>query len=106
ISGVDDVHVFISSGENVRLPCNNALHDCKSTTWSYNNRFNHSSAVELIKSGIKKKNTESHERLSLGSDCSLNIKNITKDDYGHYTCLQYLNGQQGDDARVYLHVLH
>jgi len=23
--------VFISSGENVRLPCNNALSDCKST---------------------------------------------------------------------------
>ncbi|KAL1279418.1 hypothetical protein QQF64_026091, partial [Cirrhinus molitorella] len=105
ISGVDDDHVFISSGENVHLPCNNALHDCKSTTWNYN-RFNNS-AVELINSGIKKKNTESHERLSLGSDCSLNIKNITKEDSGYYTCRQYVNEQQqGDGARVYLHVLH
>ncbi|XP_073691581.1 uncharacterized protein [Garra rufa] len=104
-SGVDDAHVFISSGENVHLPCYNALHDCKSTVWIYNNR--HSATVELIALGIKKKDTERHERLSLGSDCSLNIKNITKDDYGLYTCRQYVNGQQqGTDTFVYLHVLH
>uniref|UniRef100_A0A8C1QSG1 Uncharacterized LOC109073792 n=1 Tax=Cyprinus carpio TaxID=7962 RepID=A0A8C1QSG1_CYPCA len=107
LSEVDDVHVFISSGENVRLSCNNALHDCKSTTWIYN-RFRYSSAVELINKGIKKKDTESYERLSLGSDCSLNIKNITKDDYGSYICQQWtVNGQKlRTDARVYLHVLH
>ncbi|XP_042575417.1 uncharacterized protein LOC109073792 [Cyprinus carpio] len=106
LSGVDDVHVFISSGENVRLSCNNALHDCKSTAWIYN-RFSHSETVELIAGGIKKTDTESYERLSLGSDCSLNIKNIIKEDYGSYTCRQYVNDQQqGTDARVYLHVLH
>uniref|UniRef100_A0A8C1IM43 Ig-like domain-containing protein n=1 Tax=Cyprinus carpio TaxID=7962 RepID=A0A8C1IM43_CYPCA len=106
LSGVDDVHVFISSGENVHLPCNNALHDCKSTTWIYN-RFSHSETVKLIRLGIKKTDTESYERLSLGSDCSLNIKNISKEDYGLYICRQYVNDQQqGTDARVYLHVLH
>uniref|UniRef100_A0A8C2BB12 Ig-like domain-containing protein n=1 Tax=Cyprinus carpio TaxID=7962 RepID=A0A8C2BB12_CYPCA len=106
LSGVDETHVFISSGENVCLSCNNALHDCKSTAWIYN-RFRDSATVELIALGIKKKDTESHERLSLGSDCSLNIKNITKEDYGSYTCRQYVNDQQqGTDARVYLHVLH
>ncbi|KAI2666771.1 Obscurin [Labeo rohita] len=105
-SGVDDAQVFISSGENVHLPCNNALHDCKSTYWIYN-RFRHSAAVELIAGGIKKKDIERHERLSLGSDCSLNIKNITKEDYGFYSCRQYVNDkQQGTDAPVYLHVLH
>ncbi|KAL0199218.1 hypothetical protein M9458_007758, partial [Cirrhinus mrigala] len=61
--GVDDPHVFISSGENVHLPCNNALHDCKSTTWNYEKN---SSTVELIALGIKKKDIERHERLSLG----------------------------------------
>uniref|UniRef100_A0A8C1DKD2 Ig-like domain-containing protein n=1 Tax=Cyprinus carpio carpio TaxID=630221 RepID=A0A8C1DKD2_CYPCA len=109
-SGVDDTHVFISSGENVRLPCNNALHDCNSTTWIYN-RFTHSAAVELIGLGIKKTDTERHERLSLGSDCSLNIKNVTKEDYGSYSCQQWMGlqgqqKQQGADARVFLHVLH
>ncbi|XP_073702522.1 obscurin-like [Garra rufa] len=106
-SGEDYAHKFISSGENVYLPCNNALPDCKSTTWIYENRFRHIAAVELIYSGIKKKDTERHERLSLGCDCSLNIKNITKEDYGSYTCQQSVNDkQQGTNASVYLHVLH
>ncbi len=106
-SGVNDAHVFISSGENVHLSCNNALPDCKSTTWVYD-RFSHSAAVELIRSGITNKDTEIQERLSLGSDCSLNIKNVTKEDYGLYICQQWtVNGQKlRTDARVYLHVLH
>ncbi|XP_058637039.1 uncharacterized protein LOC131543571 [Onychostoma macrolepis] len=103
-SGVDETHVFCSSGENVRLSCNNALPGCTSTTWLYSR---HSEAVELIAGGIKRKDTEIHERLSLGSDCSLNIKNVTKEDRGSYSCRQYVNGvQQGTDAQVYLHVLH
>ncbi|XP_042624225.1 uncharacterized protein LOC109079874 [Cyprinus carpio] len=103
-SGVDDAHVFISSGENVRLRCNNALPDCKSTTWFYNKD---SMTVELINLGIKKTDTQRHERLSLGSDCSLNINNISTEDYGLYSCRQYVNDkQQGSDAHVHLHVLH
>ncbi|XDV11382.1 hypothetical protein PO909_000342 [Leuciscus waleckii] len=103
-SGAD--HVFISSGENVRLSCNNALSDCKSkTTWIYSR--DSETAVELITKGIKNKDTERHERLSLESDCSLNIKNVTEEDYGLYTCQQFVNGQkQGSDAHVFLHVLH
>nr|AVP43407.1 diverse immunoglobulin domain-containing protein DICP-A+-1 [Carassius gibelio] len=114
VSGEDDVHVFIRSGEDVRLPCNNALHDalhdalprCKSTTWIY---IRHSAAVELIGLGIIKKDTERHERLSLGSDCSLNIRNISTEDYGSYICQQwtYEDGPPlRPDAGVYLHVLH
>ncbi|XP_052411048.1 uncharacterized protein LOC127956843 [Carassius gibelio] len=108
VSGVDYVHVFISSGEDVTLSCNNALHDCKSTTWIYN-RFRDSAAVELIHLGIKKKDTESHERLSLGSDCSLNIRNISTEDHGSYICQQWTDEggpRLRPDAGVYLHVLH
>ncbi|XP_059374187.1 uncharacterized protein LOC132111029 isoform X1 [Carassius carassius] len=105
ISGEDDVHVFIRSGEDVRLPCNNALQDCTSTTWLY---IRHSAAVELITLGIKK-DTERQERLSLGSNCSLNIRNISTEDYGSYICQQW-TGVGGPrlkpDAGVYLHVLH
>nr|AVP43433.1 diverse immunoglobulin domain-containing protein DICP-H-8 [Carassius gibelio] len=109
VSGVKDV--FIRSGKNVCLPCNNALpgalHDCNSTTWIYN-RFSHSAAVELIGLGIKK-DTERHERLSLGSDCSLNITKISTEDYGSYICQQW-TGVGGprlrNDTRVDLHVLH
>uniref|UniRef100_A0A8C1ZG14 Ig-like domain-containing protein n=1 Tax=Cyprinus carpio TaxID=7962 RepID=A0A8C1ZG14_CYPCA len=104
ISGVDDTQVFCSSGENVRLSCNNALPDCTSTTWNYN--YRPSEGVELIVGRIKT-DTERHERLSLGSDCSLNIKKVTKEDRGFYVCRQDVNEQQqGTDAYVYLHVLH
>ncbi len=103
---MNETHVFISSGGNVHLPCNNALHDCKSTTWNYD-RVRDSGTVELIARGIKKKDMKSHKRLSLGSDCSLNIKNVKKEDYGSYSCRQYVNyNQEGTDARVFLHVLH
>ncbi|KAI2647854.1 Contactin-3 [Labeo rohita] len=103
MNGAETTHVFCSSGENVHLPCNIALSGCTSTTWNYNR---HSSAVEMVSGGKKKNDIERHERLSLGSDCSLNIKN-TKEDYGSYSCIQYVNGQQqGTDAHVHLHVLH
>ncbi|XP_067254908.1 uncharacterized protein [Chanodichthys erythropterus] len=103
-SGAEVTHVFRTSGENVRLPCNNALSGCTSTTWTYTR---HSAAVELIAGGIKKNNIERRERLSLGSDCSLNIKKVTQEDYGLYTCQQFVNEQkQGTDAPVYLHFLH
>ncbi|XP_016391181.1 uncharacterized protein LOC107726176 [Sinocyclocheilus rhinocerous] len=103
-SGAEVTHVFCSSGEDARLSCNNALSGCTSTSWSYSR---HSGAVELIAGGIKKNEIERHERLSLGSDCSLNIKKVTKEDYGLYSCRQYVYGKQhGTDANVYLHVLH
>ncbi len=101
---MNDSHVFGSSGENVRLSCNNALSGCTSTTWIYDT---HSETVELIAGGNKKNNIERYERLSLDSDCSLNIEKVTKEDRGSYSCRQYVNDvQQGTDARVYLHVLH
>ncbi|XP_026108840.1 uncharacterized protein LOC113080981 [Carassius auratus] len=109
VSGVDYDHVFISSGGNVTLSCNNALHDCTSTTWIYNNRPSNST-VEVIHLGIKRKDTDSHERLSLGSDCSLNIRNISTEDHGSYICQQWTgvkrDQKQEPDAGVYLHVLH
>ncbi|ROL49815.1 hypothetical protein DPX16_1186 [Anabarilius grahami] len=101
-SGVNETDVFISFGENVRLPCNNNLSDCTSTTWTYYNSFRHSETDELIVNGEKKKDTERQERT-----LSLNIKNVTEEDYGYYRCQQYVNGEkQGPDADVDLHVLH
>ncbi|XP_073667810.1 uncharacterized protein [Paramisgurnus dabryanus] len=105
-SEAEETHVFSSPGENVALPCINVLSDCTSSTWIYN-KHTSSAAVELIYGGIKKKRIERAERLSLGSDCSLNIYKTTEEDCGQYTCRQYVNGQKhGTDAQVYLHVLH
>ncbi|KAI7791852.1 uncharacterized protein LOC130548067 [Triplophysa rosa] len=106
VSGAEVTRVFISSGESVSLPCNDALHQCSSTTWIYNN-YTSSSAVEVFFGGINKNNTERSERLSLTSECSLNIYNTTQHDRGVYTCRQYVNGlHHGPESQVYLHVLH
>ncbi|XDV10987.1 hypothetical protein PO909_000064 [Leuciscus waleckii] len=110
-SGVYE-NVFISSGENVSLSCNYTLSGCESL-WIYVSSVKGSEGV-ILNEEIKNKDTERHERLSLGSDCSLNIKNVTEEDYGYYSCRQYVNyrGQGPDatvdavDANFYLHVLH
>ncbi|KAA0721314.1 hypothetical protein E1301_Tti022800 [Triplophysa tibetana] len=106
VSEAEETDVFISSGESVSLSCNDSLHQCSSTTWMYSNYIT-SSAVEVFTGGIKKKNTKRSERLSLTSDCSLNIYKITQHDGGLYTCRQYVNGSRhGPDSYVLLHVLH
>ncbi|XP_050987550.1 uncharacterized protein LOC127178618 [Labeo rohita] len=103
-SGAEVTHIFHTSGENVHLPCNNALSDCTSVTWNYD-RLMHLETIELFVQGKKKNNREKYDRLSLGSDCSLNINKVTRVDYGIYICQQY-GQQQGYERHVYLHVLH
>nr|XP_055065874.1 uncharacterized protein LOC129447916 [Misgurnus anguillicaudatus] len=107
VSGVTgETHVFSSSGKNVTLSCINALSDCTSTVWIYNKHIS-TVTVELINGGVKKKNIERADRLSLGSDCSLNIYKTTEEDHGLYICQQYVNGyKHGTDAHVLLHVLY
>ncbi|XP_056605109.1 uncharacterized protein LOC130421313 isoform X2 [Triplophysa dalaica] len=106
VSGAEDSHVFISSGESVSLSCNDALHQCSSTTWMHS-KYTTSATVEVFTGGIKKNNTERSERLSLTSDCSLNIYKTTQHDGGRYICTQFVNGHHhGNDSLVDLHVLH
>ena len=98
--------VFSSVGGNVTLPCSNVVYpDCFSTTWAIS-----SSGVELFINGEIRPDVATHraKRLSLGSDCSLHITDVTTEDAGRYTCLQYLREggpRYGKDAYVYLSVL-
>ncbi|KAA0721270.1 hypothetical protein E1301_Tti023604 [Triplophysa tibetana] len=106
VSGAEVTDVIISSGESVSLSCNDSLHRCSSTTWIYSN-YTTSSTVEVFAGGINQNNTKRSERLSLTSDCSLNIYNTTQHDGGVYICRQFVNGRHhGNDSSVYLHVLH
>ncbi|XP_065124133.1 uncharacterized protein [Paramisgurnus dabryanus] len=98
-SGEKVINVFCSDGVNVTLPCINAPPDC---TWFYSK--GKETGVDLFPKGIK---IMDHERLSLGSDCSLNIYKTTKEDPGLYTCRQQVvRNDPYTDANVYLHVLH
>ncbi len=62
-SGAEGTQIFSSSGENVHLPCNNALSDCTLTSWIYSR---HSVTVELIYGGEKKNDIERHGETESG----------------------------------------
>ena len=100
--------VFSSVGGNVTLPCSNVVYpNCSSTTWVSSNP---GSTVELFAHGKINPDVATHraKRLSLVSDCSLHITDVTTEDAGLYICQQYLRKggpQHGEDADVYLFVL-
>ncbi|KAG1935599.1 diverse immunoglobulin domain-containing protein 2.1 [Pimephales promelas] len=104
-SGDTFLNVFISDGESVRLSCVNASTGCTSTTWMYYREI--SSRVDILFiEGMKNNDIERHERLSLGSDCSLNIYKATTEDHGRYVCRQHLNTPRHTEDVVDMHVLH
>ncbi|XP_031434375.1 uncharacterized protein LOC116223088 [Clupea harengus] len=100
--------VFSSVGRDATLPCRNVVYpDCSSTTWLY---LRFKAAVELFVYGKINPAVATHraKRLSLVSDCSLYITDVTTEDAGLYICQQYLRKggpQHGEDADVYLSVL-
>nr|XP_055033932.1 uncharacterized protein LOC129422187 [Misgurnus anguillicaudatus] len=101
-SGVKVIHVFCSDGVNVTLPCINAPPDCTLTTWMHYK--DSKTGVKLFTKGIK---IMDHKRLSLGSDCSLNIYKTTKKDHGLYNCQKQMDRtDQYTVPNVYLHFLH
>ncbi|XP_067313561.1 diverse immunoglobulin domain-containing protein 2.2 [Pseudorasbora parva] len=102
-SGQTDIHRFISDGGNVSLPCYGAPPRCNPSKWLYR-RERSSNPIVLSENGMKKNDTEIRERLSLVSDCSLNIYKATTEDRGHYICRHFDDPQF--DTSVYLHVLH
>ena len=98
--------MFSSVGGNVTLPCSNVVYsNCSSTTWVIS-----SSGVELFINGEIRPDVATHraKRLSLVSDCSLHITDVTTEDAGLYICQQYLRKggpKYREDADVYLSVL-
>ncbi|XP_042560733.1 uncharacterized protein LOC122130109 [Clupea harengus] len=88
--------VFSSEGGNATLPCRKVVPpDCSSTEWIYTG----SKAIgEVFTNGKISYTAVTHRAkgLSLGSDCSLHITDVTTEDVGLYTCNQ---------EQVYLSVL-
>ena len=94
-------------GGNATLPCRNVVYpNCSSTTWLYTSP---KAAVEVVNHGKINPDVATHraKRLSLVSDCSLHITDVTTEDAGLYTCLQYLTvggSKPREDAQVDLSV--
>lgn len=95
---MNDTHVFAICGEDVTLPYKGTLSDCNATEWFYN-RHGGQLPFKLLPRGNMDNGVG---RQSLASDCSLNINNITEEDYGIYTGFITKN----DYAYAFLHVLH
>ncbi|XP_042359091.1 uncharacterized protein LOC121955282 [Plectropomus leopardus] len=98
----------VRNGDDVTLPCENVIDDqtdCDSTLWVYSKSRN-TLTIELFKLGQIGKNVKS-DRLSVTENCSLVIKKVTREDAGHYGCIQIKSGrQQGQDALVDLSVIN
>ncbi|XP_056305020.1 uncharacterized protein LOC130217046 [Danio aesculapii] len=109
----EETHVFSRSGETVHLPCINTDQYCSKsgTTWLYNSyrqTTTPTQTVELINLGVNKKDTGKHDRLNLGSDCSLIISRVTTEDTGRYFCQQWREDQKDRpyaQVSMYLHVV-
>ncbi|XP_069028429.1 uncharacterized protein [Embiotoca jacksoni] len=100
--------LFTIKGHDVTLPCENVIpgqHNCDITNWLFVHS-NRRSAVHLIKLGQIGLNVGSKsDRLSVTSNCSLVIKNVTDEDVGFYTCRQFKPGQREKYFNIHLSVV-
>ena len=100
--------VFSSVGGNATLPCSKEVPaDCSSTGWIYTSS---TALVEMVINGEINPDVATHRAkgMSLLSNCSLHITDVTTEDAGLYTCRQFLSKvgpKHGEDAHVYLSVL-
>ncbi|RVE55922.1 hypothetical protein OJAV_G00230870 [Oryzias javanicus] len=81
-------------GEDVLLHCNDdaSSNQCSDGTWLYNRRQN--TVTEQISDGRNiVQSLARASRLSVSSDCSLTIRNLTDEDAGQYVC-QHRNGHK------------
>ncbi|KAG5277346.1 hypothetical protein AALO_G00116480 [Alosa alosa] len=102
--------VFSSAGGTATLPCANVLDpNCSSTTWLYSSTRG-SARLFVYGKTLDSKTLATHRagRLSLLSDCSIHITNVTTEDAGLYICQQFLRKdgpRHASKAPVYLTVL-
>lgn len=99
ISG-EPYFLYHRPGNYVILPCDKAPDTCSMVTWFYNREP--SQTTQVVYHGDVKNSTQA-ARLSLHSDCSLCINNITTEDAGVYNCRP--EGTTGQDTTVYLNIL-
>ncbi|XP_038582495.1 uncharacterized protein LOC119908718 [Micropterus salmoides] len=103
--------VVVRDGDDVTIPCENVRYnqnDCEYTNWLVSGAGN-TPSVELVARGqIGETAMTKPDKLSVTANCSLVIKKVTVEDVGRYSCRQLNRSgeQQGQDARVYLSVLH
>ncbi|XP_061563027.1 uncharacterized protein LOC133418395 [Cololabis saira] len=105
-AGISDGRIVLHhrAGDDVVLPrkCDSSSDPCSHVHWFYNNIQNGNTQDEIIDGNIKKTSPRA-DRMSLSSNCSLIINNITAEDAGRYTCRVGYDAYF--DTHVYLSVL-
>ncbi|GAA6228266.1 uncharacterized protein LOC108887488 [Lates japonicus] len=97
----EGLNLYHRPGHDVTLPCGSGSSPhttCSSTTWLFN-REQFPTITEVLNGNIQR--SDRAARLSLNTDCSLLINNITAEDVGFYVCRQI--GQH--EARVFLNIM-
>ncbi|XP_067429385.1 carcinoembryonic antigen-related cell adhesion molecule 1-like [Thunnus thynnus] len=100
ISGAD-IFLYYRPGDEAILPCDDVSSSdrvCSTVYWLYSrDKFN---TFDLVQNG-NVNNSARAARLSLDTNCSLVINNITAEDAGLYTCQQ----SDKEDIKVHLRVM-
>uniref|UniRef100_UPI0037E8035C uncharacterized protein n=1 Tax=Semicossyphus pulcher TaxID=241346 RepID=UPI0037E8035C len=93
--------LIIRDGEDVSLPCDNVINDnCDGTAWSFS-QLTKTGAVDLVRGGrVHERTKYKRDRLGVTANCSLVIKNVTKEDVGRYFCIQHIRGQTQNGEAV------
>ncbi|XP_060907485.1 uncharacterized protein LOC132984638 isoform X2 [Labrus mixtus] len=109
VTGEDVPSFTVGAGDDVTLPCGSVTEDqpnCEQISWLFS-RYIEKTAVELVTNGHLSKNEKAKaKRLNVTEDCSLVIKNVTREDVGRYTCRQFRSGREhGPEAKVSLSVI-
>lgn len=93
--------LYLTPGNDVIMPCDNVPDTCSMVVWAYSKY--ESQIINMVHNGIVEKNSAQAARLSLHSNCSLSINNITAEDAGQYLCRSEGNALQ--DTTVDLNIL-
>uniref|UniRef100_A0AAX7VSW6 Ig-like domain-containing protein n=1 Tax=Astatotilapia calliptera TaxID=8154 RepID=A0AAX7VSW6_ASTCA len=93
--------LYLTPGNDVIMPCDNVPDTCSMVIWAYSKH--ESQTINMVHNGIVEKNSAQADRLSLHSNCSLSINNITAEDAGQYFCRPEGNADQ--DTTVDLNIL-
>ncbi|KAJ7995332.1 hypothetical protein DPEC_G00243450 [Dallia pectoralis] len=100
LSGLEGIRLYSRVDDDVILPCKSmADPNCSSTSWSFERL---GPPLHVVTGG--KIMAEKAERMRVMSDCSLEVKRITAEDAGFYTCKQHCSDEQEDTGKV-AHVL-
>ncbi|XP_042079985.1 uncharacterized protein LOC102306939 isoform X1 [Haplochromis burtoni] len=93
--------LYLTPGNDVIMPCDNVPDTCSMVIWAYSKHG--SQTINMVHNGIVEKNSAQADRLSLHSNCSLSINNITAEDAGQYFCRP--EGTADQDTNVDLNIL-